>query len=597
MSLNLKRKESKSKRRIVELNHFKNVHDAQLLLIGFGGLGKCSLEFLTILKGWFPKELIQNIVIIEPKSLQRDNTILNISEQYVSPLPNDTKYEFLNFYKDIIHVQVAITEKNIDSLLTRILPGKRLILDASVSVNGLHVMKHAWKHNCVYINTSMENWSTSEDIILDHDPKKLYQRTLKYQDNKAIRYFRNHKNSNNPIMITQFGLNPGAVSHFAKRGVQDLFEYNNKNTQNNKLLQNLVNKCKNCSCSKGDICGLKLKKYYKYFARSSGVHTIHVAELDTQTLAHGLTRKTNTFYNTWSVPGFVVEAIDPIQLGFGSEKHLPSSLKKFIAQNKSLYEADKKVIAQDKTKDLFDENNEDVTNNILFFHKHGYDATTKTTIIDPRGTRLETIGYIIPHGEANTLSSYLSSKKSPQEFEYEFFKRFHDKTQNTFYSKQIKLKQIKSENYVPNVYYVYHPSVPSLTSIKTLKKLVSAEKLKQKKTHAQNLMHETRVLDQGDLNLNEGFDSMGAFIKTTDKSKVNWWSGTILTAKQARAYGMKYAGPTICQVAISFLAGARWAYENPNCGFLSPEHLCTEKMIKWTRPYLGKVISIPIPKK
>ena len=61
--------------------------------------------------------------------------------------------------------------------------------------------------------------------------------------------------------------------------------------------------------------------------RSLGVRTIHIAERDTQVST--LRKQTNQFVNTWSVDGFVSEAQQPCELGWGShERHFPNDGKR-----------------------------------------------------------------------------------------------------------------------------------------------------------------------------------------------------------------------------------------------------------------------------
>jgi len=58
-------------------------------------------------------------------------------------------------------------------------------------------------------------------------------------------------------------------------------------------------------------------------ARAIGLRTIHISEYDSQ--QSGIARKPDEFFNTWSVKGFVAEASQPAELGWGThEKQLPS---------------------------------------------------------------------------------------------------------------------------------------------------------------------------------------------------------------------------------------------------------------------------------
>lgn len=544
-----------------ELPCAQDLQNAKVLLIGFGGLAKASLELLPICK-FLPKDLISSLVIIEPKTLMRESLLpARFAPEY-------SRYEFLDYYQNIVHLPIALSKENIDDIMLRVLPGKTLILDASVSVDGIAVMKHAAHFGCAYVNTSMENWDTANMVLLAKDSDDLHKRTLHYQYHRAVRLFRSgsaETNTCTPTMIFDHGANPGLISHLAKCGIQDMSNY---------IFQK--SKCCNCNCNETDcmntaLCGVDAKSMFKQMSRNLGVHTIHVAELDTQELnaIHLEHENKNAFYNTWSIPGLIVEALDPSQIGFGSfPEELPKSIKQLKLHQDALRFSDTERYSDDlehndscsmncsdqylltTTRDPKDQG--DIWDNVMFLQKHGLDVTTSTLVIGPSKELIKITGFIIPHGESNTLSTYLSS----------CFPTF----------------------YVPSVYYVYRPSLPAVRSLYRLKK-----DIKQHKTESENRLLQTRVLDQGDLDVTTGFDSIGAFIQT--KENGNWWTGTILTASDVEDYGVRYAGPTECQVSISFLAAARYAIENPNLGLCNPEHLCSRTIFNWCKPYLGKVVS------
>jgi homospermidine synthase len=559
-----------------ELASNRSIRDAKVLIIGFGGLAKAALELLPICK-FLPKSLISSLVIIEPKTLMRKSLLPTsvASEEY-------TRYDFLDYYENITHIPVALTKSNIDDIMHRVLPGKALILDASVSVDGIAVMKHAARYGSAYVNTSMENWDTENMVRLATNQDDLHTRTLHYQYHRAIKLFRPFSSDGLctlPTMIFDHGANPGLISHMAKVGIEDMNQFIFHHHPNSSSCNNHSS---SSSCT-DSLCGVIQKRKFKQMSRNLGIHTIHVAELDTQDFNADMKAHENkkAFYNTWSIPGLIVEALDPSQIGYGSfPEELPKQIQPLLSKKSNQKEKNKNSDENEaiqfsdtthysdeierndscnqdcsenfllSTRDSKDQG--DIWDNILFLRKHGLDVTTSTLVISPTKELIKITGFIIPHGESNTLSTYLSS----------CFPTF----------------------YVPSVYYVYRPSLPAVRSLYRLKK-----EIKTSKVDAENRLEHTRVLDQGDLNTTKGFDSIGAFIQT--KEHGNWWTGTILTAKDVQAFGVRYAGPTECQVAISFLAGARYAMENPGLGLCNPEHLCSRTIFNWCRPYLGKVIS------
>ena len=59
-------------------------------------------------------------------------------------------------------------------------------------------------------------------------------------------------------------------------------------------------------------------------ARRTGTKVIHISERDTQATARA--KRPGEFVNTWSIPGFIEEAMMPVELGWGThEKTLPEN--------------------------------------------------------------------------------------------------------------------------------------------------------------------------------------------------------------------------------------------------------------------------------
>jgi homospermidine synthase len=220
--------------------------------------------------------------------------------------------------------------------------------------------------------------------------------------------------------------------------------------------------------------------------------------------------------------GFVAEALDPVQVGFnpggwfskryGTGFTPPSGLR-----------------------------------NIRYYPFRGMERSTESLVITPSGKEEEYYGYLIPHGEANTLSSYLTSS-----------------SKTTKYTR-------------PDVYYVYCPSFPARESIQYMRDHDYA---------IPRTLHPVLTLPQ----LKSGYESIGAYLMFSSP-KFAWWTGTVLSISQVKKLGLKYAGPTEVQVAISLMACVRWMLKNKNQGVLSPEELPHSTIIEWCRPYLGNLVS------
>lgn len=416
-----------------------------IVMIGCGGLASAALELLT-LRG---NDLFKSIDLIEPKALD---------------------YPILKHF-NLKHHRVAITKKNVDKVFTPLLKGKDLVVDVSVNIDCMAIMERCKTHGVMYINTSLENWD---------DETELYKRTLHYRTKQAYDLF---PDKDAPTFLCDHGFNPGMISSLAKLAIDNYHAY-----------LHASGKAK----TKGKRKVLETQADFSKAAKSMGLRTIHISELDTQKASIEL--KPDTFYNTWSAVGLVEEGRDPIQMGCGTHE------KKFP------FEAVK-------------------VDNMCFSEVEGLDFLMKSVAINPDLEEEAYVGYAIPHGEANSISKYLSTK-----------------------------------DYRPSAYYVYHPSYPAIHSVNTVKTA--------KKEHVFSLPE-----------IAEGFDSIGAhlFFENGDR----WWTGSILTLDKVKQLGLKYSGPTEVQVAISLLSAINWMKDNRSRGLLFPEALPYRDIVNYCYPYLG----------
>jgi len=438
-----------------------------MILIGCGGVGSAVLELIPICK-LLPKNFTNELTIIEPREISH--------------------LTFLHKYK-YKHIQIEIIKENIDNILNSILKKNDVIFDCSVNVDALAIMAIAHKIGALYINCSMEDWETPDAGHINSKPKALLHRSLCYRIWQAHTIF-----STGPTMLADQGMNPGIISLFALRGMEDMARAVN----NGEAIQAMQN---------GD---------YAKASEILGIRTIHITERDTQTLKKA--RPVGDFCNTWSSAGLIAEALDPIQLGNGTHE---------IKSAKSLHATD--------------------FLNMRIIPHRGMEVSAWSYSPSRTGIGGPYHGFLIPHGEANTLSTCLSSK-----------------------------------NYRPSVYFVYQPCPFARDSLDEIRR--SRYKLPKKEC-----IKVAMPLPA----LKGGYDAVGALL-WSDRYPA-WWSGTILDCTDMAPLGIKYSGPTTIQVAIAIISAIKWMLVNPSVGFITPEDLPYSQILKDCEPYLGRIYSGFIP--
>jgi homospermidine synthase len=182
--------------------------------------------------------------------------------------------------------------------------------------------------------------------------------------------------------------------------------------------------------------------------------------------------------------------------------------------------------------------------NVRFIAEHSMNLMRDSVTLDNYGVPFEYSGMLITHGESNTLSDYLTTKDG---------------------------------SYRPSVYYVYSPSEVAWGCL---------QKVRDNDYHFLDYWH---VLTPDDIIDEEySFDSIGALLTLKDGRK--FWSGSVLTNRQTREMGFKYAGTaTTVQVASSVNSAITYMINNPKEGYCTPEYLRHREILKLTAPFLGNL--------
>ncbi len=302
----------------------------KIVLIGFGAVGKTIVEMLPKIQ-FIPRYLWQNLAIIEPNEILAEHRWLL----------NDFRWT---------HHQLALSPTNIRDKFLPLLENNDIVLDCSVNVDAIELMQCCSEKQCLYVNTSMENWQTPHPEHLDTDPLALVQRSLYERGLLARAKFIKPSVS----LMSDFGCNPGIISLLTLRGMRDYAQHH----ENKQALALIAN---------GE---------YAQAAKLLQLRLIHITEHDTQIPTHE--PDPSVFANTWSVDGFVAECLDPVQIGFGT--HEPEIGTK-----------------PDKG-----------PQNVRILPVRGMDLCqwSFSPLRNQDGSKFR--GYSIPHGESGTISHFLT---------------------------------------------------------------------------------------------------------------------------------------------------------------------------------------------
>jgi homospermidine synthase len=173
-------------------------------------------------------------------------------------------------------------------ILARHLRRGDLLLNLSVDVSSLDLMTYAAERGALYVDTSIEPWPG----VFDNPMLDLRQRSNFTTRRRALQLAA-ELGRNSPTAVVDHGANPGLVSHFVKRALLEL--------------DRALRKGASRPASREDWATL---------ARDLGVTLIQISERDTQ--VSDRPKRPGEFVNTWSIDGFMDEAMQPSEISFGT---------------------------------------------------------------------------------------------------------------------------------------------------------------------------------------------------------------------------------------------------------------------------------------
>jgi len=173
-------------------------------------------------------------------------------------------------------------------ILTRHVRSGDLLLNLSVDVSSLDLIRFAAERGALYVDTSIEPWPG----VFDNPMLDLRQRTNYVMRHRALQ-LAEELGRDSPTAVVDHGANPGLVSHFVKRALLDL----------NRTLR-------------GETVRPASREEWATLARDLDIKLIQISERDSQ--ASDKPKRPGEFVNTWSIDGFMDESMQPSELSLGS---------------------------------------------------------------------------------------------------------------------------------------------------------------------------------------------------------------------------------------------------------------------------------------
>jgi homospermidine synthase len=253
--------------------HFEDF-PGRIVCVGFGSIGQGVLPLILRHIGC-PAE---RITIVTAEDLGRD----------------EARQLGVRFIKE------RITRENLRRTLDPLVGRGDFLLNLSVDVSSIALVRFAWEKGALYLDTCIEPWAGGYT-----DAAQPPARRTNYAMREEALALRNAGSARQPTAVLTHGANPGMVSHLVK--------------------QALLNIAADTGVEAGDP---QTREQWAALAQQLDVRTIHIAERDTQVSA--IPKEPGEFVNTWSVDGFVSEGSQPAELGWGShERNFPRDGRRF----------------------------------------------------------------------------------------------------------------------------------------------------------------------------------------------------------------------------------------------------------------------------
>lgn len=206
--------------------------------------------------------------------------------------PSDAPTAFLAAH-GVAHLRVALTEGNYEAVLAPLLAvAQAFVINLSVDTCSLDLMRLARRCGALYLDTVVEPWAGWYfDQARSNAERTNYALRQAVRDEKA-------RAPGGPTALSCCGANPGLVSWLVKEALLVIA----KDTGHPAAL----------------LPPPATRDEWARLMQALGVKGVHIAERDTQKSRKP--KQPGTFVNTWSVDGFLSEAFQPAELGWGTHE-------------------------------------------------------------------------------------------------------------------------------------------------------------------------------------------------------------------------------------------------------------------------------------
>lgn len=241
----------------------------RLVILGFGSIGQGVLP-----------------LILRHVDMPKDRITIVTAEDRGREIAEENGIRF---------VVQPVTKENHREVLGPLLGKGDFLLNVSVDVSSVAMMRLCREVGALYLDTVVEPWAGGYT-----DTSKPPSLRSNYAMREAALALRDEPgNAGAPTAITCHGANPGLVNHFVKQALLTMAEETGR-----------------------PVDPPAGREGWARLMRDLGVKVVHIAERDTQ--ASAVPKQVGEFVNTWSIDGFVGEGCQPAELGWGShEKGIP----------------------------------------------------------------------------------------------------------------------------------------------------------------------------------------------------------------------------------------------------------------------------------
>lgn len=239
-----------------------------IVMVGFGSIGKGMLPMLE-------------------RHIDYDKSRITVLD------PKDDGRRAHCEKHNVRFIQQGVTKENYRELLKPLLTegtGQGFCVNLSVDTGSTDIMELCNELGVLYIDTVNEPW-----LGFYFDETKGPEERSNYALREATQTAKKARRPGSTTAVSCCGANPGLVSFFTKQALLNV-----------------------AADLKLNAPVPKTKAEWADLMRQTGVKGIHIAERDTQRAK--FPKEPNVFVNTWSVEGFMSEAVQPSELGWGTHE-------------------------------------------------------------------------------------------------------------------------------------------------------------------------------------------------------------------------------------------------------------------------------------